>query len=111
MTQVRVDHQLGLQLGEDAEINVQTGAAMDQGGGGQTSPLVPERQEVADALGLFGRAVTEATAFKDGRLLVEFDQGARLTVAPDADFEAWNITGPGALRVVCMPGGELAIWR
>ncbi|MEU1077227.1 MULTISPECIES: DUF6188 family protein [unclassified Streptomyces] len=111
VTQVRVDHQLGLRLGEDAEINVETDAAMDHRDGGPTTPLVPERQEVAAALGLIGRAVTEVTALKDGRLLVEFDQGTRLTVAADADFEAWNITGPDTFRVVCMPGGELAIWR
>ncbi|PKV82658.1 hypothetical protein BX283_0099 [Streptomyces sp. TLI_146] len=106
-----MDYQLGLRLGEGAEIIVEADAVMEHGGAGPMRPLVPERQEVAAALGLFGRVVTGAIAFKDGRLLVEFDQGARLTVAAAADFEAWNITGPDRVRVVCMPGGELVIWR
>jgi hypothetical protein len=26
------------------------------------------------------------------------------------DYESWNIVGPAGLRIVSLPGGELAIW-
>lgn len=111
VSQLRVDHQLCLRLGEDAWISVEADAALEEEGGGPATPLAPEQQAVAAALGLFGMTVIDVTAFKDGRLVVEFDKGARLTVAADPHFEAWNITGPDNLRVVCMPGGDLAIWQ
>ncbi|MFD9797155.1 DUF6188 family protein [Streptomyces sp. NPDC059070] len=111
VSQLRVDHQLGLRLGEDAWISVETAAMVEDAGGGPALRLVPEQQEVAAALRLFGKAVAEATAFKDGRLLVEFDTGTRLTVAADPHFESWNIVGPNDVRVVCRPGGELALWQ
>lgn len=35
---------------------------------------------------------------------------ATLRVDPDPGYEAWELRGPGTEMVVCMPGGELAIW-
>ncbi|WP_336032392.1 DUF6188 family protein [Geodermatophilus sp. FMUSA9-8] len=34
----------------------------------------------------------------------------RLRCAPDPSYEAWTYDGPGGAKVVCMPGGGLAIW-
>jgi hypothetical protein len=28
----------------------------------------------------------------------------------DPEFEAWHVSGPDGLLVVCLPGGRLAIW-
>lgn len=33
-----------------------------------------------------------------------------MTVVADERFEAWTIAGPGGLTIVCLPGGELAVW-
>ncbi len=69
-----------------------------------------EPQQMAPALRVLRRAVEQAIAFKDGSLEVTFDDGSVLRVAVDEDYEAWNIVGPNGLRIVSMPGGELAIW-
>ena len=46
----------------------------------------------------------------DGALLLEFTDGSRLEVRASANYEAWQLVGPAGLMVVCMPGGELAVW-
>ncbi|WP_067655203.1 DUF6188 family protein [Nocardia harenae] len=55
--------------------------------------------------------ITTATVDLAGILTVDFDSAMRLVVPPDADHEAWTLVGPNGYRVVCMPGGELAVWR
>lgn len=54
--------------------------------------------------------MTEATTDKSGSLQVAFDNNVRLHIAPDTSYEAWTVSGPHHMLVVCMPGGELAIW-
>jgi hypothetical protein len=34
-----------------------------------------------------------------------------LEIFVDEDFEAWEITGPGTRRLICMPGGQIAEWN
>jgi hypothetical protein len=38
---------------------------------------------------------------------------AHIRATPDPDYESWHLTGPGPGKqmVVCLPGGELAIWE
>ena len=82
-----------------------------RGPGARPTRLVPERQDVAPALALFGRRVLSSVAFKSGHLRLVFDSGYHLNVAPHLQFEAWNATGPGRLHIVCQPAGGLALWR
>ncbi len=35
---------------------------------------------------------------------------AQIDVSADDGSEAWQIYGPSGEIIVCMPGGELAIW-
>ncbi|MFC6020679.1 DUF6188 family protein [Plantactinospora solaniradicis] len=72
--------------------------------------LVPERQEVAPALSLFGANILSAVAFKSGALRLVFGTGQHLNVKPHAQYEAWSARDVGTLRVVCQPGGGLAVW-
>lgn len=44
-----------------------------------------------------------------GRLTIRFP-GSELDVAPADDFEAWSIVGPNHERMICLPGGEVAVW-
>jgi hypothetical protein len=60
---------------------------------------------------LVGNTIEEASADAAGALLVIFDDGARLTVEPDAAFEAWNVSGPDGALVVSTAGGMLAVWK
>jgi hypothetical protein len=59
---------------------------------------------------LSGQVVSLARADDSGGLRIEFVGGARLLAMPDSSFEAWTVAGPGGLKVVCGPGGELSVW-
>ncbi len=59
---------------------------------------------------LVGQVVDEAIADESGALRVLFGDGTRLDVEPDSSYEAWNVSGPRGLLVVCTPGGELVRW-
>jgi uncharacterized protein DUF6188 len=83
-------------------------------GGGQSSVLEPEgiRSRLGPALDCFDRKVQKLLARKpDGRLDLTFTDGSRIDVEPLDEYEAWEIAGPGSLKLVCRPGGgEPAIW-
>lgn len=65
---------------------------------------------MAPALAMMHREMADAVAFKDGRLELRFADGGRVLVPVDERFEAWTLTGSGDLRLVSLPGGELAVW-
>jgi hypothetical protein len=59
---------------------------------------------------LQGLAIRAATVTEDGLLRIVFVGGAELIAPPDPQYESWDAVGPAGQRIVCMPGGELAIW-
>jgi hypothetical protein len=64
-------------------------------------------------LRIMRQVIQAGTAFNDGRLELSFRDGSRLDVPFGKEFEAWTLAGPGGvegLKVVSMPGGELALW-
>lgn len=63
------------------------------------------------ALSLLHQTVTEAVAFKAGRLELTFSDGSVVKVPVRQDYEPWELVGPGGVRVVSLPGGDLAVWR
>ncbi|MEV6774522.1 DUF6188 family protein [Nocardia sp. NPDC051030] len=67
----------------------------------------PHTEDLAAALS--GEIVTAAVT-STGELRIDLDSGNRLVVEPDRYFEAWHVTAPGQYLIVCMPGGELAVW-
>lgn len=113
--QVRISYQLTLLLDSGATVDIEQEALLTRGSahGPHSTPvsLVPERQDVAAALDLFGVKILSSVAFKSGHLRLVFDSGHHLSVAPHPQFEAWSVTGPGTLCVVCQPAGGLAVWR
>lgn len=61
---------------------------------------------------LFKNKITSFDIDDDGKLSIEFDQNAnKIITKSDMNYEAWEINGPDGFQVVCMPGGELAIWE
>jgi hypothetical protein len=64
---------------------------------------------------LIGRVLTEVSA-KDhiGELCLTFADGSTLLAESEPDFEAWDLQGVNGelrgLRLVCMPGGDVAFW-
>jgi len=68
-------------------------------------------ESAAPLLRLFGAEVKTAEAKQDGTLVVEFHQDRSLVVSPHPKYEAWELFANNGIKVVCMPGGELAIWE
>jgi hypothetical protein len=46
-----------------------------------------------------------------GTLRATFGDGRTLAVPPLDQYEAWEIRGPGDQGIICLPGGELAVWK
>jgi Family of unknown function (DUF6188) len=69
-----------------------------------------ERERIGPVFALLRRTVESALAHKNGMLEITFREGGRLSVAPHQKYEAWGVTGVRWLRVVCSPGGDLAVW-
>jgi hypothetical protein len=67
--------------------------------------------ELGSALIVLRATVTRAAAYKDGHLAIVFGHGVWIRVPVSQTFEAWNVVGPGGLRVVSLPGGDLAVWK
>ena len=68
---------------------------------------------LAPILQIMRQVIRTGTAFHDGRLELSFHDGSRIEVPSGKDFEAWTLAGPGGidgLKIVFVPGGELAIW-
>jgi uncharacterized protein DUF6188 len=54
-------------------------------------------------IGLFQANVEEALVERSGTLSVTFHDGSRLRCEPNPDYEAWELSGPGGLLIVCIP--------
>ncbi|GKQ35818.1 hypothetical protein ALMP_23610 [Streptomyces sp. A012304] len=61
---------------------------------------------LAPVLDLFAKCVVETEVTGQGTLSLGFDDGTRLSIEPDPDYESWNLTGSGIDPVLVGPGGE-----
>ncbi|WP_141718033.1 DUF6188 family protein [Nocardia altamirensis] len=59
---------------------------------------------------IVGSTVTRADASEVDGLSLEFDSGAAIHVPVHPKYEAWGLAGVDGSRVICLPGGEFAIW-
>jgi Family of unknown function (DUF6188) len=93
--EIRVESAFTLRA-EDGDRRLTPGADIEQG---------------AARLGtVVGHVVVVAAADDGGELRVDLDGGMRLLVGPDPDYEAWTFAGADGTKVVCRPGGGLAVW-
>ncbi|MFL0177363.1 DUF6188 family protein [Mycobacterium sp. SMC-13] len=74
------------------------------------TPDLDPPEGLAPMNNLLGQRIFATEIGANGSLSMTFDDGSRLCVPPDANYEAWNLSGPGGLFVVCMPGGALETW-
>ncbi|MEV5774364.1 DUF6188 family protein [Streptomyces antimycoticus] len=102
---------LTLLTSEDYEVRVETDASIKVPGG-ELALFDPESPGAAavQLVSLVRDVMTSAEVRSAGDLVISFESGAELTVAPHSDYEAWGLVGPNGRRVVCMPGGEVARW-
>jgi hypothetical protein len=63
------------------------------------------------ARALVGQRIAMGRVLSAGLLEIRFEDGRILRVPPDDDFEAWELSGPRGMRVVCAPGGEISVWQ
>ena len=110
---IAFDHGLVVTTEDAAELRIEGAFLLRQAHGvlridpGEGRPAVPGRWDDPPD----GEFLMTAAADRHGMLSVGFNTGWRLRVPPDEQFEAWTFTGASGEKVVCMPGGELAIWR
>ena len=108
----QVDHSVGLQLTNGSFIRIESPFTMTAPEGEvRLSPETDPSEHLEGVLQrLCGLAIKRASADSDGTLVVLFDGDRRLSVEPDAAYEAWTVTRADGMMVVCMPGGTLAVW-
>jgi hypothetical protein len=69
-----------------------------------------EVSQLANALTLLRGKIDSLHTLKTGSLEILFTDGRLTTVPVSDECEAWGISTSQGPLVVCMPGGELAIW-
>jgi hypothetical protein len=112
---LRIDWAVTLTIaGDDEVVDVRVaGACVLSASDGTEAALEPEDEpaQLAPVLRLVRLGMRRTDAFKDGRLEIEFADGSVLRVPASEDLETWEISGPRGIRLVSLPGNELAVWR
>jgi hypothetical protein len=107
--QVRIsftDHAPDGRIRVDGELVIETPFTLTDAKGHQTFLTPATGLSLAPLLGLFARVVTKAEVTGQGALSLGFDDGTRLSIEPDPDYESWNLTGSGIDPILVGPGGE-----
>jgi hypothetical protein len=82
-------------------------------GTAETFDPTDESTTLAPLLTLMGRVVDRVFIADEGALSIDFAGGSGIHVAPDAQYEAWELEGLGRLMLICSPGrdGPVGIWE
>lgn len=114
VTQCRLDYTFTMVATEGAAsvCELQIEQPFTVGAGSLVTPVNPEGDptQMAPALRILRAEIAQACAYKDGCLSVAFVDGTNLRVPPCESAESWNVVGPAGLRIVSLPGGDLALW-
>jgi Family of unknown function (DUF6188) len=107
-----IDYAITLRFGNEVSVRIEQ-PFVYRTGDGVEHLIVPEGNPVrlAPALAVTRLVVRQGFAFKDGHLELRFADGSLVSVPATEDLEPWELVGPEGLRVVSVPGGDLAIWR
>lgn len=113
ITQLRFDSSVELEFVEgNSQFSIRINVLFTLTSPTGSSEFNPEQtRQCGPVLQLFNSLVTSAKAFNSGRLEIIFSDGVLLKVNSDPQFEAWEAFGSDGMRVVAVPGGELAIWQ
>lgn len=108
-----VDHAFALEFHDGAQrtvVRVEGGFTIVEPG--HAYRLTPsEPRSLGPAMALVGQVVRSALASPNGTLEIAFEDGRLMSVEPDTRYEAWELFGPGGMRVVCAPGGTISVWQ
>jgi hypothetical protein len=98
-----IDTQQEWQITIESDFTVTDGVREWSKSGGDVDGIVAMLdQHLGLPITAFAISDTGTLSFSLGALSVR--------AAPSPKYEAWNVAGPDKQLVVCMPGGELAIW-
>jgi hypothetical protein len=111
LTRVSFDYAVTLLVDPNTKIRLATNVVLT-GADGTSVPFRSGGADMptADLVGLLHQDIAQAWVSDDGVLTIRFADDATLRATPDPDYEAWEIAGENGFRVICMPGGKLAIW-
>ena len=115
VTRTAFDHQVRIsfaghapdgRIRVDGELVIETPFVLTDAAGHRALLTPGTGVVLAPLLGLFTKVVTETGVTGLGTLLLGFDDGTRISVDPDPDYESWSLTGSGVDPVLVGPGGE-----
>ncbi|WP_344358173.1 DUF6188 family protein [Streptomyces gobitricini] len=115
VTRTAFDHQVRISFTDqtpdgrirvDGELVIETPFTLTDASGHQALLTPATGPSLAPLLGLFDKVVTETEVTGLGALSLGFDDGTRLSVEPDPDYDSWNLAGSGIDPVLVGPGGE-----
>ncbi|MFB7864546.1 DUF6188 family protein [Streptomyces sp. NPDC056069] len=115
VTRTTFDHQVRISFTDQApdghirvegELVIETSFNLTDASGHQALLTPATGPSLAPILSLYAKVVTETEVTGLGTLYLCFDDGTRLSVEPDSDYESWNLTGSGIDPVLVGPGGE-----
>jgi Family of unknown function (DUF6188) len=109
VTDEQFGYSVSLHTSGGYEVQIEVGFSLCTAGERIDVTPAPE-SESSQLQALLQHTITAAVAEGSGALSMKFDNGVSLHVEPDEDFEAWTIAGPQGQKVVCEPGGEIAVW-
>jgi hypothetical protein len=107
---IRIDHQARLQFGE-VEIVIECPFVVTLDG--VAHRLDPRaRGDLGPLLAVYPASLSVAYISEAAALHLEFDSGATIVVAADADYEAWQVCNGRRSLIACLPGttGDIAEW-
>jgi hypothetical protein len=100
------DYGISLQTDNSYEIRIESDYVVQSSGDRSGCGSQDPGHILAAAL---NEIISTATV-DSGTLNLTFSNGTVLRVEPHEMYEAWTVTGPRGMKVVSMPGGELAVW-
>jgi hypothetical protein len=100
-----------LLLANGVEVRIEGLLRLHPAGGTPVELDPGEDPDLAPLLALRRATVVAGSAHDDGRLELVVAGGALLEVPVDPQYEAWQLVAPGGVRLVSLPGGELAVWE
>ena len=109
--QVKFDYAISILASNHSEIRIESLLSVRS----PTGPLVTVNPEHVGAsaelmVSFLHTTIVRCEALETGELTLDFDNGARITVDVDADYEAWTFRAPDGRIAVARPGGGLTTW-
>jgi hypothetical protein len=97
--------------GVDGRYNVRIEGVAELRREGRTEQFADTHMRTFPCGEMIGQIIISAIASKNGTLTIRVASGSLLSVTRDERYEAWELSASTGLRIVSMPGGELAIWQ